>query len=227
MSAGAAPQTAGVVLAAGASRRFGMPKQLVEFGGRPLLLHAVDAAVAAGLPDVVVVIGHRAADIAARVHLPRGARYVVNTRYRQGQGTSLRVGLDVLGREVTHAVVLLGDQPTVAAAHIAAALRLARESGAPVVRTRYRGRPGHPVVLHRRVWDAVVTPGVDAGARLVLDAHPEWVATLDLDLPPPIDVDTAEDLAALREQGWAGSRPAAPPEQGWSAGGPAALREQG
>ena len=90
----------GIVLAAGRGVRMGgTPKQLLLLDGRPLLQHVIDTAAAAGLEDIVVVLGHEADRIAPALHLPPGARVVVNPHHEEGQATSLtrRPGRDAAG----------------------------------------------------------------------------------------------------------------------------------
>src|SRR5918998_2119280 len=106
----------GLVLAAGEGRRFGGTKQLAPFRGRPLLEHAL--AAVAGLSPRVVVLGHAAEEIAAAVDL-QGARPVVCAGWREGQAASLRCGLAaVAGADAV--LVVLGDQPGITAAAVAA-----------------------------------------------------------------------------------------------------------
>jgi molybdenum cofactor cytidylyltransferase len=122
---------AGLVLAAGAGRRFGdTPKQLAELHGRPLLQHAVDAAVAADvLERVVVVLGARAEEVRGAIDFGR-AEPVVCSEWDEGQAASLRCGLRALaGTRAAydgvpgHPVVLGGEL-------VAAALTLAGDEGA-------------------------------------------------------------------------------------------------
>jgi len=188
---------AGVILAAGASARLGTPKQLLPLQSRPLLQHVVDAAAAAALNPIVVVLGHRASEIEDGLQLPDRARIVLNPDYMGGQATSLRAGLAALEADVRAAVILLGDQPRVSTAAIREAVATYERTGGPVIRTAYRGRPGHPVVLDRGVWPAVMAERGDRGAREVLAAHPEWIVTLEREEDPPIDVDTEEDYGRL------------------------------
>lgn len=178
-----------IVLAAGAGRRFGGPKQLAPLAGRPLLQHVVDVA-----PDpLTVVLGAYADEIRAAVDLD-GARIVVCADWEEGQAASLRAGVAAVGK-VDAAVVLLGDMPFVTPQVIVGALdHLTGRWDA--VRTLYHGAPGHPVVLGRRVLDAV--PGLrgDVGARALLDAYRvrQWEAG---QLADPVDIDTPEQLEVL------------------------------
>lgn len=191
---------AGVVLAAGTSSRLGRPKQLLAYRGRPLVQHAVDAALDAGLDEVVVVVGHEAEAVRDALELPSRGRIVVNPDYAEGQSTSLRTGLLALGDGVRAAVVLLGDQPGVGADEVRAAVERYEETGGPVVRTSWEGRPGHPVLLDRKVWEALKAVVGDVGARDLLREHPDWVVPLDLQRPPPPDIDTEADYERLRSE---------------------------
>lgn len=185
-----------LILAAGRSRRLGTPKQLLPFGDAVLLQAAVDAAAAAGLAGIVLVLGHRAEAILHELRLPPGTRVVRNRAHRSGQASSLRAGLAAMHRHTRAAVVLLGDQPTVRAASVRAVAEEFRRTGAPVVRARYGGRPAHPVLLARPVWEAASATTGDRGARGILGRFE--VRYVELGGSPPPDVDTWEDYEALR-----------------------------
>jgi CTP:molybdopterin cytidylyltransferase MocA len=183
---------AGLILAAGAGTRFGaQTKQLADLRGKPLLQHAVDAMNAA-LPRAVVVLGHDADAIRAAVDFG-GAEVVLCEDWAQGQGFSLRAGVAALAGAGTVAVTL-GDQPFITPAVITAAI--AELPGFDAVRAVYDGRPGHPVVLSRRVLDAVPELAGDAGARELLQRFRvrRWEAS---HLASAADVDTQEELARL------------------------------
>jgi molybdenum cofactor cytidylyltransferase len=175
-----------IVLAAGAGRRFGGPKQLAALDGRPLLQHVVDAAPA----PLTVVLGAHADQVRAAVNL-EGVDVVICKDWQEGQAASLRAGVEALA-PVDAAVVLLGDMPFVTPQVIAGAVD--HLSGRwDAVRTLYGGAPGHPVVLGRRVLDAVGGLRGDRGARDLLRAFRvrEWEAG---HLCDPADIDTREQL---------------------------------
>lgn len=180
---------AGLILAAGAGTRFGEEtKQLAELRGKPLLQHAVDA-MNAVLP-CVVVLGHDAAAIRARVDFGP-AETVLCEDWARGQGFSLRRGVAALG-DADVVVITLGDQPFITPEVISAAVDALGEHDA--VRAVYGGVPGHPVVLARRVMDAVGELEGDAGARELLARFRvrRWEAG---DLASATDIDTPEELA--------------------------------
>jgi molybdenum cofactor cytidylyltransferase len=198
----------GVVLAAGASRRLGRPKQLLELWGRPLLQHSVNAVSGAGLDEVVVVLGHEADAIESALDLPPGARVVRNPDYASGQATSLRVGLAAVGGRAEAAVILLGDQPLLGSGLIRRAVEEFATAGRPVVRCFFGSTPGHPVVVARSEWARLGALSGDVGGRALWDDS-ERVHVLNVEAEPPADVDTWEQWTRLLER--AGSEPQAGP----------------
>jgi CTP:molybdopterin cytidylyltransferase MocA len=204
---------AGVVLAAGGASRFGSPKQLAELEGVPLLQHAVDAVLAVPAVDpVVVVLGAEAERVRAAVSLaagrdaaasaptvpPRSVRAVVCADWADGMAASLRCGVAAVG-DPDWVIVTLGDQPRVTA-QVIAAVADAAASAAPdvdAVRPTYDGVPGHPVALSRAMLPHVAQLRGDVGARELL-GH-ATVRTFEAGgLSDPVDVDTPEELEALR-----------------------------
>jgi len=190
----------GVILAAGASRRMGRPKMLLPLEGRPLLQHALDAAAASCLDEIVLVLGGGAPEILEAVALPPGrtVHVAVNEEPEAGQSASLRLGLRSAAPEAAAAAILLGDQPRVTGTLIdrVAAAFLAVE--APVVRPVYSGShgrrvPGHPVLVARRLWSEVEKLRGDEGLRGLLARRPEWMEELAVEGEPPDDIDTWED----------------------------------
>ena len=179
--------TGALVLAAGAGTRFGATKQLATVRGRPLLEHAL-AAVASVSPRVVV-LGHAADEIRARVDL-HGATAVDCPDWEDGQAASLRCGLDALaGADAV--LVVLGDQPGLTAAAVEALVAAAGEEDA--VRATYGGTPAHPVLLRRPLLARAGELRGDAGFRdLLRDAR---VGTVEVGhLAAADDVDTPADL---------------------------------
>jgi nicotine blue oxidoreductase len=163
---------AAVVLAAGASTRFGSPKQALLL--EPVL-ERVRSSVAIG--DVVVVLGAHDVETTART--------VGCPDWHQGPGASLRCGLAALGGAAEAAVVVLADGPTLDPRAIDRVVATWRESGEERVAATYGGIRLHPVLLARRAWSNVPDEGLRA-----LSAQP--VPCDDLD--PPGDVDFADDL---------------------------------
>jgi CTP:molybdopterin cytidylyltransferase MocA len=167
--------TAGLLLAAGGGRRYGMPKALAVRDGRLWVEWALDVLLAAGCDPVVVVLGAGADEVRRRAALA-GATVVDNPDWPSGMGSSLRLGLTTLSAvdSATAVVVLLVDTPGVTAE---AARRLASHAdpGALAVAT-YHGRTGHPVLLGRDHWAGVAALATgDTGARAYLRGNADRV----------------------------------------------------
>jgi CTP:molybdopterin cytidylyltransferase MocA len=187
----------GLVLAAGAGRRFGGTKQLAELDGRPILEHSVRAMTASPVGRVVVVLGSAAEEVLAGVEL-HGAEPVVCRRWEEGQSASLARGLEELS-DCEAVVVTLGDQPRLSPDSIRRVIA-ARGHGAAAVRATYWGTPGHPVLLERELFERMRDVTGDHGARnLLLSVQTREVPCEDLGGGE--DVDTPDELDALRAGG--------------------------
>jgi CTP:molybdopterin cytidylyltransferase MocA len=183
----------GIVLAAGAGSRFGGAKQLAELEGQPLLDHAVRAMTAAPVGRILVVVGSAAEDVLARVELD-GAEPLFCERWEEGQSASLALALAELA-DCEAVVVTLGDQPRMSPDAIRRVI--AARGGAAAVRATYGGRPGHPVLLERELFERLRDVTGDHGARNLLLSVPTREVPCD-DLGGGEDVDTRAQLDALR-----------------------------
>jgi molybdenum cofactor cytidylyltransferase len=190
----------GVILAAGASRRMGRPKLLLPLGDRPLLQHALDAAAASRLDEIVLVLGDRAAEVLDAIRLPSRlpVRVAVNEDPASGQSSSLRLGLRTADPRASAAAILLGDQPRVTGPLIDRVVAAFLGAGAPVARPVYcdsheRRVPGHPVLVARRVWPELESLRGDEGMRGLLARRTEWLLEVPVEGAPPGDIDTPKD----------------------------------
>jgi CTP:molybdopterin cytidylyltransferase MocA len=173
----------GVVLAAGAGVRYGMPKVLA--GDGQWLRSAISALSEGGCDDVVVVLG------AAVVDVPAPARAVVAGDWDEGMGASLRAGITALeAAQGQYAVLMMVDTPDIGAEVVQRVLAAARASGSGIARAGYGRRPGHPVVIARRHWAELVASAVgDQGGRAFLQGRDVvWVDCADLATGADIDV---------------------------------------
>ncbi|MEU7975152.1 nucleotidyltransferase family protein [Micromonospora sp. NPDC049089] len=187
--------TAGLLLAAGAGRRYGRPKVLVELDGEPLVRRAIRLLGDGGCAPVHVVLGAGADEVP---DLP-GAVPVRHDGWPEGLGSSLRRGLASLPANVPAAVVVLVDQPLLSPVAVRR-VRAAYAGGALVAVATYAGRPGHPVLLARETWPLLDRYAVgDRGARGLLRDRPDLVVEVPCDdVGSPADVDTPTDLRRLR-----------------------------
>ncbi|XVV10988.1 nucleotidyltransferase family protein [Actinoplanes sp. CA-131856] len=183
--------TAGLVLAAGAGRRYGMPKALVRYPGKLLVERAVDTLREAALSPIVVVLGAQAELVQATA--PDLPGVVINADWESGLASSLRAGLAALETtDADSAVVLLVDMPGVTAE---AVRRVSAAAGADaLVMGGYEGRRGHPVLLGRKHWAGVAATATgDSGARDYLRAHAELVRVVAVgDVADDLDLDVPE-----------------------------------
>ena len=192
----------GLVLAAGAGTRFGGGKLLATIGGRPIVQFVLDAIAAAGLADVVVVLGADAEAIEAAIHW-RTERRVVNPEPERGLSSSLQIGFEAAGADADAVLVALGDQPLVPVEVIRALLDAPVDARKPIVVPAYADEPGgtrSSCVEPRSGWSREATG--DRGLGPVVSAHPELVIELGVAGSNP-DVDTRVDLVATIEAAWA------------------------
>ncbi|WP_018680697.1 nucleotidyltransferase family protein [Actinokineospora enzanensis] len=187
---------AGLLLAAGGGRRFGMPKALAPHRGGLLVEHALRAL--AGCAPRVVVLGAGAERVP-----PLDATTVLNPDWPTGLGSSLRVGLAALtGTDAVAAVVLPVDTPGIGVAAVRRLAALAAPDA--LARATYRGEPGHPVLIGRAHWAGVAELAVgDAGARDYLARHPVTGVPC-ADIADGADVDRPEQLTEQCPRGTQG-----------------------
>lgn len=182
----------GVVLAAGTSSRFGSPKQLLRFDGRPLLERVVRNATDSALDRVVVVLGSSADEIRTHVELGR-AEIADNRAYGTGCASSLLAGLGAAGDSAA-LMLLLGDQPGVRATVIDLVLQAWRRDRPWAAVTDYRGRLGHPFVFASAAFGDLRGLRGDKAIWQLIERHSERVRKIEIDRQLPPDIDTTDDF---------------------------------
>lgn len=190
-------RVAGLVLAAGAGRRFGGAKAVAELDGERLVDRAVRTLRRGGADPVYVVSGAVPLDGTDAEHVP-------NPGWAEGMGSSLRAGLSALAdapQDVVAVVIVLVDQPGLTGAAVARLVGAGSDNRAVAVAT-YQGKQGHPVAIGRAHWPEVVRLAVgDVGARPFLLAHRDLVARVECaDVGSSEDVDTPAQLDAFRSR---------------------------
>ncbi|MCA1682928.1 MAG: nucleotidyltransferase family protein [Actinobacteria bacterium] len=193
----------GLVLGAGGSRRLGQPKQLLPYGDATLLDHTVATARACNFDQIVVPIGGAADDVQTRVDLT-GVEVVVNYAFGQGCSSSIAAALGAVDPRCDVLVLMLGDQPGVTPATVAALL--AGRGDAPLAVCQYDDGRGHPLAFTPGVFPELADLHGDKGVWRLLDDRAGEVVDVRVPGPVPLDVDTPEDYeAVLAAAGFAGA----------------------
>ncbi|MDQ2934156.1 MAG: nucleotidyltransferase family protein [Chloroflexota bacterium] len=177
---------AAVILAAGASARFGSPKQLAKVGERTMLETVVAIARVADLDPVLAVVP-------AGLAVPAEAVAVPNAQPELGMSHSLQLGIGAVPPEVNAAVILLGDQPTLGVESVRAIV--AARGARPIIAASSDGLALPPVLIERSAFGIVGGLDGDIGLREIIRSDPKLVHTVNLETVP--DVDTPVDLERL------------------------------
>ena len=178
-----------IVLAAGASTRFGTPKQLALLAGETLLARAVRVAGAAGCAPVIAVVGANAELLSGDGSLA-GARLVVNPDWAEGMASSIRAGVRALAGEAEGVILMTCDQPAVTSAHLRL---LAARDPQEISASSYAGRLGVPAYFPALFFPELLSLAGDRGAHALLASAPAVPL-----LGGELDIDTPERLAIAR-----------------------------
>jgi molybdenum cofactor cytidylyltransferase len=181
-----------VVLAAGASTRFGSPKQLVRIGGRPLLHTVVTRAAEVTGNALIVVLGAGAAELAPLLRHAPGS-VVVNRHWREGLASSIRAGVARLPATCAGVMLMLADQAAVTSDDLRRLAGAWRRRPQCIAAALYAGTAGAPAIFPRSTFTELAALRGDSGARLVLRRSPDRLVRV----PMPgaeLDLDTPEDL---------------------------------
>ncbi|MDP7704227.1 NTP transferase domain-containing protein [Mycobacterium sp. TY815] len=186
------PFVTGVVLAAGASRRLGQPKQVLPFGDTTLLGATLDVARTAGFDQLIITLGGAAHLVRDKVTLD-GLDVVSVDDFGTGCSASLRVALGQVDPRSGGIVLMLGDQPGVDPAD----MRRISAEGGDIVVCRYTDGIGHPFWFSRNVFGDLAQLHGDKGVWKLIESGRYPVGHLQVDRPVPLDVDTWEDYQRL------------------------------
>ncbi|MGD9736398.1 MAG: NTP transferase domain-containing protein [Solirubrobacterales bacterium] len=187
------PFVAGLLLAAGGSRRLGQPKQLLPYGEGTLLDHTLATARACGFDQLLVALGGAAEEVRDQVDLA-GAQVIENPSYGEGCASSIGAALPALDRRCEVLVLLLGDQPGVRAEAVAALLAGRGEAALAVC--RYEDGRGHPLAFGRGAFGDLAAMHGDKAVWKLLERRAGEVVEVPVPGPIPPDVDTWEDYEA-------------------------------
>ena len=190
-------------------------KPLLSFGEQTVVETCVNNLLAAGCDEIIVVVGHRAEELRARLaHLP--VRFALNEEAGSEMATSIARGVESLPGNVEAGAVLiaLGDQPAVTAKEIECVIAAHRRTGARLIVPVWQGRGGHPVLVSASLRASLLNLDSTRGLRALFDAHAGEVLRLPVESEYVArDMDTWEDYRALHEEIFGVPPPAAPPSQ--------------
>jgi molybdenum cofactor cytidylyltransferase len=191
-----AGSSAGLILAAGESRRMGSPKALLPYRGETFL-DTLAGLLAVRCTPVIVVLGAGAGEIRTRVTRP--ATFVVNPDFKRGQTSSMQCGLRAVPAHARGVLFTLVDHPAVASSTIDTLLAEPR----PMVRVpRYQGRRGHPIWFSRELIAEFLALPETGAARDLVHSHAAETEYLDVDDPGIVaDIDGVEDYRKLTGAG--------------------------
>ena len=193
-----------VLLAAGGSGRMGTPKQLLPFGGKPLVRHCAEVALAAFQP-VIAVVGASAPDVEAALEgLP--VQVVHNALWEQGVGTSIQAGVRRAEELGLDGVVLLpADQPLVTTEHLRGLREKQGTSAKPIVASRYAGTVGVPVLFSRQYFPHLLRLEPTKGCKGIILSNEQDSLLVDCQAAE-FDIDTPDDYASVASNDAASGR---------------------
>ena len=211
------PLPAAIVLAAGQSKRMGQPKMILPWGQTTVIGQVVSTLLQAGVGEIVVVTGGAAQEMQAALQ-GQPVHLAANPAYAQGEMlSSVQVGLAALPADCPAALIVLGDQPQIEASVVEAILAEYHAHGSQLIVPSYQMRRGHPWLVGRALWPALLAPSLPArdgpaggqGAaggqagtlRDFLNAHTEQICYLPVQTASVLqDLDTPQDYAQFKPE---------------------------
>ncbi|MGI8917965.1 MAG: nucleotidyltransferase family protein [Pyrinomonadaceae bacterium] len=189
-----------LLLAAGRSRRMGAFKPLLSFGNTTVIHTCINNLRAGEVQDIVVVAGHRAAELKASLNDVESIHFVVNADPASEMSTSIACGVRALPTTAKAVLIALTDQPVIPPVVIRSILEAWR-GGAKLIIPQYYERGGHPVLVDLEFREEILTLDPQRGLKAFFDAHKNQVQRLKVDFSYIArDMDTWDDYVALHEE---------------------------
>jgi len=174
------PLISAILLAAGASKRFGSPKLLLPLGNSTILEQSVDNLLGSKATEVIVVVGYHAHE-ARRVIASKPVKIVVNRAYRHGMSTSLRTGLSMVSSHATAVMIALADLPFIPVAVVNKLIEAFKYTNKGIIVPVHKSRRGHPVVFSIKYKEELSQLRGDMGGREIISRHSDDVLEVAVD----------------------------------------------
>jgi len=188
-----------IVLAAGQSKRMGRFKQLLTLGGKTFVECCVDNLLASEAEEVVVVTGHRDADVRAAL-AGRPVRFANNPEFREGMASSVKTGVRALAEDPGACLIALVDQPEIGIDVFNLVIETYLKESPLIVLPTYRGRRGHPLLVDLKLKDEVLQMDPKLGLRQVVNAHRDQTRFVEVETETVLlDFDTPEDYERAKK----------------------------
>ena len=185
------PAIAGIIIAAGESRRLNSPKQLLDWQGDYLINHIVQVVQESKIQDTLIILGSRAEEIQTILHAGSG-RIIHNTMWAEGMSTSIKKGIESLSDEIEGVFILLVDQPFVDARLMNEMIARFSQTKADILAPRVGKRQCNPVLFRRTLFNELLKIRGDKGAKALLKKYPvAWMEWHDPNLG--LDIDSEDD----------------------------------
>jgi CTP:molybdopterin cytidylyltransferase MocA len=190
---------AAILLAAGRSTRMGAFKPLLPFGGKTVVECCVDNVRAAGIEDIVVVIGHRAEEVCRQLEHCQ-VRFALNSDHGSEMGVSIARGIEQLDDRAKAVLIALVDHPAVLPETMNLLINEWQRTGARLAQPEHHGRGGHPVLIDLVYREELLHLDPQLGLRGLFDRNRDEVRRVPVDSPfVARDIDTWEDYCRLHE----------------------------
>jgi molybdenum cofactor cytidylyltransferase len=186
-----------IILAAGESKRMGMPKQLLPLGQDTILGQTIDNFLSSKVSEIIVVVGYRAQEVINSIN-SRPVKVAVNPIYQHGMGTSISAGLNLISDKVQGIMIALADQPFIGNQTIDRLIGVFSSSNKGIVVPVYNGRRGNPVIFNIQYKQELLALEGDVGGREIIAKHPEDVIEIIFasdDIVNDIDTEDKYNLA--------------------------------
>lgn len=190
--------TAIIILAAGSSSRFGLIKQLLRFSNKTLLQHAIDEAIAAGAEPIIVVTGAHADEISKEI-TKQQVQVVFNGKWEEGMASGIVAGVHAAityNNSIEKIIIAVCDQPFISSSLFKQLYHTHEEKAKHIVASAYADTIGTPVLFTQKYFDALLALTGDEGAKKILKANADDVATIDFP-QGNVDIDTQKDYEQL------------------------------